>query len=585
MIANKKPTRLLLIDDSADNAERIVELFRAAGHAVQAQQITSLDTLNAALQRSWDICIAAHSSKNLTPAMIQQSTQHLAGNIVRIQLTQDNSVTSLAAALQCGVQDVVCQDDDQRLLFVAQRELTHLAERRQRRAAEIALRKTQQRVIASAEIAAKLREASNQDVVTGLYNRQHFLQHLDAAAERAINLGQPACLAYLKVDHYLSLQADLGITGIDLFLIDLAMLLRQQLSTHSHIARFADNAFSVIIPDSTPELCQTELLNLMQAVEARLFEIHGRTTQTTLSIGVALLSEQTATASIVLKRAQGCADQLTQGNALKIHNPADDLAAAAKRGDIVAMLHQALAQNSLTLLFQPIVGLHAGQDGQDELYEAQWQLLSPHGQQVPAAECLHAAASAGVAATIDRWLLINAMRRLTEQHKSGSLTRLFIPLSSASLEDRNILPWLRAALKASGLPAHSIILQLRETDVIRRLKQAKYLTHGLHHLHCQVALEQFGCAPNPFNTLKYLALDYVKLDDSFSAKLESIVAQQALKDLLITLHRHGKQSIMSGIKSASVLPTLWQAQVNYIQGDYLQSPSQTMSYNFCVEEQ
>ncbi|WP_205341029.1 EAL domain-containing protein [Denitrificimonas caeni] len=581
MIANKEPIRLLLIDDSADNTERIAELFRAAGHAVQAQQITSLDTLNAVLQCSWDVCITAHSSNNLTPAMIQQSTQHLADNLVRIQLMPDNSATSLAAALQYGVQDAVCHDDEQRLLFVTQRELSHLAERRQRRAAETALRKTRQRVIASTEMAAKLRDISNQDIVTGLYNRQHFLQHLDAAAERAINLAQPACLAYLKVDHYLSLQADLGITGIDLLFIDLAMLLRQQLSTHSHIARFADNAFCVIIPDITAELCQTELLNLMQAVEAQLFEIHGRTTQTTLSIGVALLSEQTANASVVLKRAQNCADQLTQGNALKIHNPADDLAAAAKRGDIVAMLHQALAQNSLTLLFQPIVGLHAKQD---ELYEAQWQLLSPHGQQVPAAECLHAAASAGVAGTIDRWLLLNAIKRLTEQHKQGLLTRLFIPLSSASLEDRNILPWLRAALKASRLPAHTVILQLRETDVISHLKQAKHFTNGLHQLHCQVALEQFGCAPNPFNTLKHIALDYVKIDDSFSAKLDSIVAQQTLKDLLITLHTHGKQSIVSGINSASVLPTLWQARVNYIQGDYLQSPSQTMSYNFCLEE-
>lgn len=581
MIANKEPIRLLLIDDSADNTERIAELFRAAGHAVQAQQITSLDTLNAVLQCSWDVCITAHSSNNLTPAMIQQSTQHLADNLVRIQLMPDNSATSLAAALQYGVQDAVCHDDEQRLLFVTQRELSHLAERRQRRAAETALRKTRQRVIASTEMAAKLRDISNQDIVTGLYNRQHFLQHLDAAAERAINLAQPACLAYLKVDHYLSLQADLGITGIDLLFIDLAMLLRQQLSTHSHIARFADNAFCVIIPDITAELCQTELLNLMQAVEAQLFEIHGRTTQTTLSIGVALLSEQTANASVVLKRAQNCADQLTQGNALKIHNPADDLAAAAKRGDIVAMLHQALAQNSLTLLFQPIVGLHAKQD---ELYEAQWQLLSPHGQQVPTAECLHAAASAGVAGTIDRWLLLNAIKRLTEQHKQGLLTRLFIPLSSASLEDRNILPWLHTVLKASRLPAHTVILQLRETDVISHLKQAKHLSNGLHHLHCQVALEQFGCVPNPFNTLKHMAFDYVKIDDSFSAKLDSIVTQQTLKDLLITLHAHGKQSIVSGINSASVLPTLWQAQVNYIQGDYLQSPNQTMSYNFCVEE-
>ncbi len=74
----------------------------------------------------------------------------------------------------------------------------------------------------------------------------------------------------------------------------------------------------------------------------QLFDINGRTAQTTLTIGVAGLNEKTSKAADVLKRAHDCADQLTQGNALKLHNPADDLAAAASRGDIVAMVQQAL---------------------------------------------------------------------------------------------------------------------------------------------------------------------------------------------------------------------------------------------------
>ena len=36
---------------------------------------------------------------------------------------------------------------------------------------------------------------------------------------------------------------------------------------------------------------------------------------------------------------------------------------------------------------------------------------------------------------------------------------------------------------------------------------------------------------------------------------------------------------------ASVLATLWQAGVNYIQGHYLQGPSQSMNYDFSADDE
>ncbi len=85
------------------------------------------------------------------------------------------------------------------------------------------------------------------------------------------------------------------------------------------------------------------------------------------------------------------------------------------------------------------------------------------------------------------------------------------------------------ALKASRLPVDSIILQIRETDAVAYLKQAKQLSEGLHALHCQVALGQFGCTLNPYNTLKHMHIDFVKIDGSFIKELSSAEDQEALK--------------------------------------------------------
>lgn len=688
MVIDRKTIRLLILEDSQNEAERIVSLFRDAGSATRAHRVTSLDDLNEALKNTWDLCIAAHSSENLEPLTALKTIQRTARDISFIQLTEDNSSDALIECLELGAQDAVPKGEDERLILVAKRELANLEDRRGRRAAEVALREAEKRcqllldssvdaiayvhdgmhiyangaylklfgytdpdemegmpmidLIAAhdqslfkdflknyrsengqadlsctgitaaaesfkaninfsaaqydgepcvqviiradndnAELEEKLREISSQDVVTGLYNRQHFLELLDNAAERAINLGQPASVAYIKVDHYARLQTDLGIVGIDTLLAALANILREQLSAESQIARFADDVFSVLVPDSTPEQDEEQLLALMKKTEAQLFDINGRTAQTSLTVGVAGLSEKTSKASEVLKRAHNCADQLTQGNALKIYNPADELAAAANRGDIVAMVQQALDNNSFKLLFQPIISLRGGKD---ELYEVLLRLVSPQGEDILPADFLNAAISAGLGEKIDRWVLLNAIQQLAEHRSKGNQTRFFIHLSSASLQDQSLLPWLSATLKDSDLPADSIILQIRETDVVAYLKQAKQLIEGLRALDCQIALGQFGCTLNPFNTLKHLDIDFVKIDGSFTKELNTAEEQETLKEMLSTLHAQSKQSIVPFVESASVLSVLWQAGVNYIQGYYLQGPSATMSYDFSTND-
>ena len=61
--------------------------------------------------------------------------------------------------------------------------------------------------------------------------------------------------------------------------------------------------------------------------------------------------------------------------------------------------------------------------------------------------------------------------------------------------------------------------------------------------------------------------------------------RKLLKELLATLHAQAKQSIVPFVESASVLSVLWQAGVNYIQGHYLQGPSQAMNYDFSSGEE
>ena len=687
MVPHKKTIRLLILEDSQNEAERLVSLFRNAGQATRVHRLTSAEDLTDALQQTWDLLINAPASSNLEPSDTVAAIRKQAKDIPIIQLIDGNDADAITEALALGAQGALPQGEDEWLLLVANRELANLEERRARRAAEVALREAEKRcqllldssvdaiayvhdgmhvyanraylelfgyddveelegmpmidLIAScdqvefksflkryqsqqgsAELVCggiradggnfkarmhfspasydgepciqvviraetgnaeleKLREISSQDLVTGLFNRNHFLQRLDAAAEQAAADGQASSVAYIRIDRFASLQADIGLGDSDRLLTELAQLLREQLDGKAELARFSDDAFAALMPDSKPDQLGQPLTVMLRKVEGHLFEIGGRTVQTSLSIGVAALDEQTD-AREVIDRAHRCAEELTAGNALRIYNPADELAAAASRGNVLAMLQQALESNSFRLLFQPIISLRGDSH---EHYEVLLRLLDPQGVEVPPAEFLGAAKEAGLATKIDRWVLLNSIKLLAEHRNKGHSTRLMVHLSGASIQDASLLPWLGVALKASRLPSDALIFQLEEQDAVAYLKQAKALSQGLTALGCRVALSRFGCVLNPFNTLKHLDADFVKIDGSYTQDLGHQENQEALKQLLADLHEQSKQTIVPFVDSATVLATLWQAGVGYIQGQYLQGPSQSMDYNFSSDEE
>jgi diguanylate cyclase (GGDEF)-like protein/PAS domain S-box-containing protein len=688
MAIEKKTIRLLILEDSQNEAERLVSLFRNAGRATRVHRITSSDNLAEALQQSWDLLISAPTSEHIDPNEAITAIRRQAKDIPVIQLVADNESDAITEALMLGAQDALPQGDDERLILVANRELANLEERRARRAAEVALREAEKRcqllldssvdaityvhdgmhiyanraylklfdyedadelegmpmidLIAgedqtrfkdflksyasgegsaelscggvkpdgqrfaarmsfspatydgepciqvviraendNAELEERLREISSQDLVTGLYNRPYFLELMDTAAQRAITEGQVASLGYIRIDRYSEVISEVGLAGIDLLLTDLATMLRNHFGEAGQLARFGDDVFTVLLAGMAPQQSQEQLAGLLKKAEGHLFDIAGRTVQTTLSIGVAGLSEQTSKAQEVIDRAHRCADEI-EANGIKIYNPADELAAAANRGNLVAMVQQALDNNSFRLLFQPIISLRGDSD---EHYEVLLRLLSPQGEEVPAADFLAAAKDAGLAEKIDRWVVLNSVKLLSEHRSKGHNTRLFVHLSANSLQDQTLLPWLSVALKAARLPSDSLVFQISEPDAVAYLKQAKALTQGLAELHCKVALGQFGCAINPFNTLKHLHVDFVKVDGSFSQDLSSAENQEALKTLLASLHAQAKLTIVPCVESATVLATLWQAGVNYIQGHYLQGPSQSMDYDFSAGDE
>ena len=87
MALQKKTIRLLILEDSQNEAERLVSLFRNAGQATRVHRLTSSDDLAEALKQIWDLLISAPQSENLDPSEAISAIRRQAKDIPIIQLT------------------------------------------------------------------------------------------------------------------------------------------------------------------------------------------------------------------------------------------------------------------------------------------------------------------------------------------------------------------------------------------------------------------------------------------------------------------------------------------------------------------
>ncbi|AZT84655.1 EAL domain-containing protein [Marinobacter sp. NP-4(2019)] len=433
-----------------------------------------------------------------------------------------------------------------------------------------------------AELEEKLRQISSQDLLTGLYNRQYLMDALGQTVANAGKNNETGALAYIALDNFMSLKSRVGIAGADLLLGDLSNILREHTPEGATLARLSDDAFCLLCQPGDEKELASQCEELCKTVENHLFDINGRTVQVTLSIGVAAVTENSPKAPDVLGRAHTASAELrkkeghTQGNGVLIYNPADY--EALDDTNSAEAIQKALDENRFRLLFQPIINLRG--EG-EEHYEAFVRMLDKDGEEVSPYDFLPPVGPTDMSIKIDRWVILQTIKQLSSHRSRGHDTRLFLNITAETLEDRTFTSWLSVALKAARLPGDSLIFQIREGDANNYMKQAKEFSKAVHELHCKISICQFGCALNPFNTLKHINVDYVKIDGSFTEEIQkSDEAKENVKEMVKSLQSSGKLTIIPLVENAGVLATLWQAGVNYIQGYYLQAPVPEMNYDF-----
>jgi diguanylate cyclase (GGDEF)-like protein len=427
----------------------------------------------------------------------------------------------------------------------------------------------------NAELEARIRTLSQKDMLTGLWNRQHFMQELEHLDDQGP--GQECALAYLALDNFKSVREEAGVASSDLVLCDIANLLQQHISQDDCLARFGDFVFTIIKSGADQDAIRADCEELLKKISGHLSHVEGKAFSMTASLGLCAITEHRKDPQKLVSYADMACEvaRTSGGNQLHTHSTVvDEDSGQEQEWDQV--IRDTIDQERFYLVYQPIVSLKGDTT---QRYEVLLRIIDEQGHVILPGQFLSIAEKTGMSREIDRWVINKAFEVLAEARTSNPVS-FFIKLSGASIADPELPEWISGKLREHRLVSDGVVFEVPERIAISDLASAMNFVQAMQSLHCKVALEHFGVDDQP-QLLNHVPADILKIDGSLISSMgEDGNAQARVRSIAEFARENNKICFAEFVADAGCLAMLWQIGVDGIQGNFIQEPAKTLDYIF-----
>jgi len=427
-------------------------------------------------------------------------------------------------------------------------------------------------------IAASQEYLNEYDISSGLYNRKYLVGTLTESFSSGEQPDKKAALILMGIDNYKDSQASMGVIGADMLFNEIGQLLKDESSDSDIVARFDTSTFAIIY-QSEPDL-KAWIKTVQQKVENSIFEVEGKSTTCTLSAGATLIDEHSPAADELIARATKSLDEAFEsGNSIKIYTPSQgELSQKQIDQQWDERLRTALKDNRLQLVFQPIISLLGDNV---ERYNVFTQFAETNGNIIHAREFMPSAERIGFAHGLDRWVLLKSLKKLKSDEIDDRDVVFFIKLTAGTLQKPKEFSWYQQQILSHEVEASKLVFEIKTDTLSNHIKAASEFATLIHSLGCKLAVDDFGSATDPFQISKHLQPDFLKIGSDYSKDISSNDDnKETVRGLIQQAHENKQEVIVQHIEDAQQLTTLWGLNTNYVQGNFLQAPSESMEYDF-----
>jgi EAL domain-containing protein (putative c-di-GMP-specific phosphodiesterase class I) len=232
--------------------------------------------------------------------------------------------------------------------------------------------------------------------------------------------------------------------------------------------------------------------------------------------------------------------------------------------DLINVVAAALAQNRLTMAYQPKVDtLTRRMVSVEALIRWPADLLPAMSPMV----LVEIAERFGMIEELTRHVLHTVLREYTTLLAATGLPRIWINLSAGMLANPHLPEFLQQGLDIWATEASVIGLEITESAVIADIEQSIAMMHALTGRGFELAIDDFGTGYSSLAYLRRFPISELKIDKLFVQHMHTSATDTQLVRTIIDLaHNFKLKVIAEGVEDAPTLDLLAQLGCDQIQG-------------------
>lgn len=414
----------------------------------------------------------------------------------------------------------------------------------------------------------RLNQIAYRDPNTQLANRILFHHRLQAHLDAADGL---VALLLLRLNASLPDGTPLDEATTEAIAIAIAERLHEAIAQEEAIARLNSHTFGVFLPiaqrPDAATLAQSLLTSLNEPCQINSDALHPG-----ISIGIALVPDNGATASEVIDRARLALQTAHQQPSRYQFYSLEVDAWNSQRIWVLQHIEKALVQNELCLMYQPQVNLISGRMiGAEALLR--WH--HPDVGLVHPAQFLSAVEHTDWIVKIGEWVLENACASAARWKDAGHPNmKLSVNLSTRQFRSLDLVRAIAQATAQTGFDPRLLVLDVTEATLHENRGVEGKTMQQLKQLGVQLALDDFGTGYSSLYHLKQLPLDCVKIDRTLVSDLgeEDDDVLSIVKAIVAIAQALQTRAIAEGVETDAQLNLLRQIGCYAAQGNRFSPP-------------
>lgn len=549
------PIRLLIIEDSKDDAELLAHHLKQGGLEVVYERVEREEELIAALEQSpWDIVLADYFMPQFDGISALRIIRNRGEDIPFIFISGAMGEDVAVLAMKEGAQDYIMKGNLTRLVPAVEREINEFQIRKKRREAE-----------------ETILHMAYYDALTHLPNRALFIDLLDRAITAAQQKNESVAVLSIDFKNFKGINDALGYSFGDLLLQQAALRLKNLFRNSDALARITGDEFAVLAPGATPSGISLASQRILQAFETP-FTVEGVPVELEISVGAALFPEHKDTSELLLQSASVAMHTAkATGNDFVMYSSDQDRQ-TAYHVRLMGELRQAIEWSQLVLYYQTKIDLKTntvfGLEAFTRWKHPQFGLLLPRAF-LPSAE------KSGLIKLIVSWNLEGGLHQLKRWDQGVILSplSLSINLSARNLHDRFLIRHVEKILKETDISPDRLEFEITEEAIITNQAKAKEMLVALSALGTTISIDNFGTGYISLPLLKQLPIQGIKIDLSLIHELTREKGDSATVASIISLaHQLELWVTAEGVEDQQTKDRLVAFGCDFAQGYFFSRP-------------